>query len=147
MIFVLRQIQKKCREHNVGLYADFVDLNKAFNTISRDGLWKFLALLCCTPKFLTILLQLHEGHQGQVKYNGSLSGSFLISSGVKQGYVLTPTLFSIFFSIMFLEKKKKKKDLPDGIYICFRTDSSLFNFWRLLARAKKKKKINLGTHL
>ena len=114
MIFVLRQIQKKCREHNVGLYADFVDLNKDFDTISLDGLWKFLALLCCPSpplprKFLTILLQLYEGHQGQVKHNGSLSGSFPISSGVKQEYVLTPTLFSIFCNIMLLEEKKKKK--------------------------------------
>ena len=96
------------------------------------------------PTFLTTLLQLHEGHQGQVKHNGSLSGSFPISSGVKQEYVLTPTLFSIFFSIMFLEKKKKKKDLPDGIYICFRTDSSLFNCRRLLARTKTIEELMTG---
>ena len=38
MIFVLRQIQQKCREQNMGLYAAFVDLTKAFDTVSRDGL-------------------------------------------------------------------------------------------------------------
>ena len=38
MIFVLRQIQEKCREQNVGLYSAFVDLTKAFDTVSRDGL-------------------------------------------------------------------------------------------------------------
>ena len=37
MIFVLRQIQKKCREQNMGLYAAFVDLTKAFDTVSCDG--------------------------------------------------------------------------------------------------------------
>ena len=36
MIFVLRQIQGKCREQNMGLYAAFVDLTKAFDTVSRD---------------------------------------------------------------------------------------------------------------
>ena len=36
MIFVLRQIEEKCRELNVGLYAAFVDLIKAFDTVSRD---------------------------------------------------------------------------------------------------------------
>ena len=30
MIFVLRQIQEKCRDLNMGLYAAFVDLTKAF---------------------------------------------------------------------------------------------------------------------
>ena len=38
MTFVLRQIQEKCREQNMGLYAAFVDLTKAFDTVSRDGL-------------------------------------------------------------------------------------------------------------
>ena len=36
MIFVLRQIQEKCRLRNIGLYAAFVDLTKAFDTVSRD---------------------------------------------------------------------------------------------------------------
>ena len=35
MIFVLRQIQEKCREQNMGLYAVFIDLTKAFDTVSR----------------------------------------------------------------------------------------------------------------
>ena len=133
MIFVLRQIQDKCREQNMGLYAASVDLTKAFDTASRDGLWKILVCLGCPTKFLTVLRQLHEGQQGEVKHNGSLSGSFPISNGVKQECVLAPTLFSIFFSIMLREAKD---DLQDGIYIRFLTDGSLFNFRRLLARTK-----------
>ena len=133
MISALRQIQEKCREQNMGLYAAFVDLTKAFDIVSRDGLWKILARLGCPPKFLTILGQLHEGQQGQVKHNGPLSDSFPISNGVKQGCVLAPTLFSTFLSIMLREAKD---DLPDGIYIPFRADGSLFNLRRLLARMK-----------
>ena len=68
-----------------------------------------------------------------MKHNGSLSGSFPISNGVKQGCVLAPTLFSIFFSNMLREAKE---DLPDGIYIRFRRDGSVFNLRRLLARTK-----------
>ena len=130
MIFVRRQIEKKCREQNIGLHAVFVDLTKAFDILSRDGLWKTLARLGCPPKFLTIFRQLHEGQQGQVKHNGSLSGSFPISNGIKQGCVLAATLFSIFFYIMLHEAKE---DLPDDIYIRFRTDGSLLNLRRLLA--------------
>ena len=43
MIFALRQIQEKCREKNMGLYAAFIDMTKAFDTISRDGLWIIMA--------------------------------------------------------------------------------------------------------
>ena len=88
MIFVLRQIQEKCREQNMGLYAAFVDLTKAFDTISSGGLWNILARHGCPPKFFTILRQLHEGQQGQVKHNGSLSDSFPISDGIKQNHSL-----------------------------------------------------------
>ena len=89
--------------------------------------WRALAV---SQKNITTLRQLHEGQKSQAKYNGSLSGSFPISNGVRQGCVLAPTLFSIFFSIMLREAKE---DLPDGIYIRFRTDVSLFNLRRLLA--------------
>ena len=35
---MLRQIQEKCREQNIGgLYAAFVDLTKASDTVSREG--------------------------------------------------------------------------------------------------------------
>ena len=110
-----------------------MDLTEAFETVSRDGLWRILARLGCPPKFLTILRQLHEVQQGQVKHNGSLSGSFPISNGVKQGCVLAPILFSILFSITLREAKE---DLPDGTDIRFRTDGSLFNLRRLLALTK-----------
>ena len=70
MVFVLRQIQEKCREQNIGLYAAFVDLTKAFYAVSRDGLWKILARLGYPPEFLTILHKLNEGQQGQLKHKG-----------------------------------------------------------------------------
>ena len=47
MIFVLRQIQKKCRKQNVGLYAAFVHLTKAFDAVSRMNCgksWRALAV-------------------------------------------------------------------------------------------------------
>ena len=38
MFFTARQRQEKCQEQNVDLYMTFVDLSKAFDTVSRDGL-------------------------------------------------------------------------------------------------------------
>ena len=73
-----------------------------------------------------------------MKHNGSLSGSFPISNGVKQGCILAPTLFSIFFGIMLHETKE---DLPDGIHIHFRPDGNVFNLRRPLARTKTIKEL------
>ncbi|XP_076442022.1 uncharacterized protein LOC143281001 [Babylonia areolata] len=140
MIFVLRQLQEKCREQNMGLYAAFVDLTKAFDTVCRDGLWKVLTKLGCPPKFLAVLKQLHEDQRGQVKCGGELSEPFPIGNGVKQGCVLAPTLFAIFFGLMLREAKEY---LLEGIYIRFRTDGSFFNLRRLLARTKTTEELIL----
>lgn len=42
MIFSLRQLQEKCREQQKPLYFAFIDLTKAFDLVSRSGLFKVL---------------------------------------------------------------------------------------------------------
>ena len=68
-----------------------------------------------------------------MKHNGEFSDSFPIENGVKQGCVLAPTLFAVFFSMMLREAKE---DLHEGVYIRFRTDGSVFNLRRVLSRTK-----------
>ncbi len=135
MVFVLRQIQEKCREQNKALYVSFVDLTKAFDTVSRQGLWKILEKLGCPPKFLTMIIQLHEGQLGQVRHSNNLLQPFPIANGVKQGCVLAPTLFTILFSMM-LQQTTEDLDNADGVYIRFRLDGSGFNLRRLQAHTK-----------
>ena len=47
MVFAYRQLQEKCNEQSQPLYTVFVDLTKAFDTGSRDGLWKLLYKIGC----------------------------------------------------------------------------------------------------
>lgn len=54
MIFTLRQVQEQCREQNTSLYIAFVDLNKAFDTVSREGLYSALQCIGCPPKLLSL---------------------------------------------------------------------------------------------
>ena len=42
MVFSLLQLQEKCREQHMPLYIAFIDLTKAFDLVSRDGLFKVL---------------------------------------------------------------------------------------------------------
>lgn len=92
------------------------------------------------PNFLTILQQLHTDQQGQVKHNGELSNLFPVENGVKQGWVLAPTLFAMFFAMVLC---KAKDDLQDGIYMYIRfcTDGSVFNLRHLLSRTKTSEQL------
>ena len=140
MVFVLRQLQEKCREQNKGLCVTFIDLTKAFDTVSRTGLWLILERLGCPPKFMKMVVQLLENQRGQIRINGDLSKPFPISNGVKQGCVLAPTLFSIFFSMM-LKQAIEDMGVDDGIYVRYRLDGSLFNLRRLKAHTKTSERM------
>ena len=71
--------------------------------------------------------------KGSVKINGSSSEPFQILSGLKQGFVLAPTLFGIFFSLLL---QYAFDGSEDGIYIRTRSDGNLFNLARLRAKTK-----------
>ena len=130
-----QKVSVKCHEQNMGLYATFVDLTKVFDTVSRKGLWQILEPLGCPRRFLNMVIQLHEDQRGQIRLEGDLSEPFPISNGVKQGCVLAPTLFSIFFSMMLKQVNEDLED-EDGVYVRYRLDGSLFNLRRLQAHTK-----------
>ena len=60
MIFAARQLQEKCQEQHQDLFTTFVDLTKAFDTVSREGLWKIMAKYGCPPTFITMIRQFHD---------------------------------------------------------------------------------------
>lgn len=136
MIFSLRQLQEKCREQNQPLYIAFIDLTKAFDLVSRDGLFKMLPKIGCPPKLLSIVRSFHDGMMSTVQFDGDISTEFGVKSGVKQGCVLAPTLFGIFFALLL---KHAFNSSEDGVYLHSRSDGSLFNLSRLRAKTKVRK--------
>ena len=105
---------------------------KAFDTVSRKGLWQILERHGYPRKFLNMVIQLHEGQRDQIRLEGDLSESFPNSNGVKQGFVLAPTLFSIVFRMMIKQVNEDLED-EDGVYVRYRLDGSLFNIRRFQA--------------
>ena len=135
MVFAARQLQEKCQEQNTDLYSTYVDLTKAFDTVSREGLWKIMAKYGCPNKFINIIKQFHDGMLARVQDSGETSQAFPVTNGVKQGCVLAPTLFSIMFSAMLSDAFSGSET---GINIRYRTNGSIFNLRRLHAKTKVK---------
>eukprot|EP00745_Piridium_sociabile_P017961 TRINITY_DN26814_c0_g1_i11.p1 TRINITY_DN26814_c0_g1~~TRINITY_DN26814_c0_g1_i11.p1 ORF type:complete len:515 (+),score=121.07 TRINITY_DN26814_c0_g1_i11:351-1895(+) len=133
MVFSLRQLQEKCREQHKPLFLAFIDLTKAFDMVSRDGLFKILEKIGCPPKLLSMIRSFHEDMKGTVQYDGATSDAFNIRSGVKQGCVLAPTLFGIFFAVLL---KHAFGASTEGVYLHTRSDGRLFNLTRLKAKRK-----------
>ena len=102
-IFTARQLQEKCQEQNVAQYMTFVDLTKAFDTVSRDGLLKIMTKIGCPPRYIAMVRQFCDGMQARVQNDGEYSEPFPLTNGVKQGYVMAQTLFSMMLSAMLTD--------------------------------------------
>ena len=133
MIFTARQLKEKCQEQNVDLYMTFVDFTKAFDTVSREGLWKSMTKFGCPAKFIAMVRQFHDGMLAKVQNDGEFSDPFPVTNGVKQGCILASTLFSMMFSAMLTVVFQ---DGDNGIPVRYRFDGKLFNLRRLQAKSK-----------
>ena len=69
--------------------------------------------------------------KGTVQFNGSSSRPFDIRSGVKQGCVLAPMLFGIFFALLL---RHVFDTASEGICLQTRSDGRLFSLGRLRAK-------------
>ncbi len=95
---------EKMIEKNEKMYVAFVDLEKAYDTVSRKKLWRVLEgykNIC--GKLLTGIKALYEGSQACVRVESRVSQWFEIRQGVRQGCVLSPVLFNIFMDKVMRE--------------------------------------------
>ena len=120
--FALQQLQEKCRLQNQDLYLLFIDLTKAFDTVNREALWLILEKAGCPGHFIRIIRSFHDNMKATVREGSDKSAPFSVTTGTKQGCILAPTLFSIFFSMML---HVAFKDSTDGIDIKSRFDLPL----------------------
>ena len=110
-----------------------MDLTKAFDLVSRSGLFKILQKIGCPPKLLAIITSFDQEMQSTVCFDGATSYAFPVSSGVKQGCILAPTFFGIFFSMLL---QYTFTNCPEGFYIWMSSDGKLFNITRLHAKTR-----------
>jgi len=119
MIFSARQLQEKCLEQYKDLCLIFIDLTKAFDSMNRSGLWAVLSRVGYPDKFVKIVQSFHDGMLASVLDGGSASSTFSVTFDTKQGCILAPLLFSIFFTMLLYVAFH---DCNVGIPLTFRTD-------------------------
>ncbi|XP_055907465.1 uncharacterized protein LOC129942508 [Eupeodes corollae] len=95
-IFSLTSIARMYVEKGKKLYAFFVDFKAAFDCIDRRSLFLKLSNLGVSTKMLRIFQKLYEENKSAVWDGNSLSNWFEPTTGVKQGCLLSPLLFSIY---------------------------------------------------
>ena len=136
-----RQIQEKCQDKNKDLYMAFIYLtirHSILLTVKFFGnsvhIW--LPYNFYPANFITILRLLHDKMTTTVFITGIETETFTIRTEMKQGYVIAPTLFTIYLcAILFLVRNR----LPRVVEMYYRLDGRLFNLSRDKAKTKVTK--------
>ena len=116
MMFVVRRLQEVERKAGVSLHMCFVDLQKAYDTVDRTLLWQVLIRIGVPPQMIAVIRQFHDGMRACVRpHDGVCSDWFGMEQGLRQGCVLSPLLFNIFFAAVLnvvLQRFSEEPTIP-----------------------------------
>ena len=91
-IFTLRNILEQCNEWQRKIYINFVDFEKAFDSVHRESLWKILRNYGIPEKLVTLIQIFYRNFSCSV---GNSTTNFTVKSGVRQGCVMSSFLFTL----------------------------------------------------
>ena len=120
--FSLKYFLQKRREHGLPSWVVFVDLEKAFDTVSREALWKVLHKFGLPDHLINLIIALHTDFSIKIR-SGLRDIQLPYTTGVKQGDSLAPVLFNIYFQacIEVLDCRWN----AERPFFCHRDDSTL----------------------
>ena len=84
----------------------FIDFSKAYDGINRSKLFQVLQAQGLKGKILRSLQSLYHNYECCVRVNGVHSEWFTVQSGLKQGCILSPTLFNFYVNGLVEELEK-----------------------------------------
>ena len=89
----LRIIVEESLEWNSPLYINFIDYEKAFDSVDWETLWKLLRHYGVPKKIISLIRCTFQDMSCKIAHAGQLSESFEVKTGVRQGCLLSPFLF------------------------------------------------------
>ena len=95
--FVLQQVIDHYTRNKSKCFVILLDASKAFDRVEYARLFKLLCGRGLCPRVVKLLAAMYTNQQMNVRWKGILSNVFKCENGVKQGGVLSPTLFCVYF--------------------------------------------------
>ena len=92
----IRWIMEKARELQKNIYFCFIDYAKAFDCVDHNKLWKILKEMGIPDHLTCLLRNLYSGQEATVRTGHETTDWFQIGKGVRQGCILSPSLFNLY---------------------------------------------------
>jgi hypothetical protein len=105
-LHIITEQSMKCKS---GLYVTLIDFEKAFDSLNRKKIWRILKEYGTPQKIINLIKNMCKGSTLRVLHEGILSEPISTTSGVKQGCVLSPTIFIIVMDYIMKKVITNKK--------------------------------------
>ena len=103
-IAALRLFLEKSWEYAIDQHICFLDLEKAFDRVPREKMWKVIEDTGISSRLLTAIKSTYKDQKSAIIGD---TNYFDINTGVRQGSVLSPLLFVIYFNHVFVNIKRE----------------------------------------
>ena len=113
-IFNLRILCEKHLQHQQSLYHVFIDFKKAFDKVWHAALWATMRKYNIGSKLVRTIEHLYDNATNAVIFNSSIGDWFRTTVGVRQGCLLSPTLFNILLERIMTDAIKALSALEAG---------------------------------
>ena len=127
MTFVVKQLAEKAVEHRAKQFFIFVDLRKAYDSVSREALWEVLGKLGVPERMIEIIKSFHHNMEASIRVDEELLDRIEVKNGLRQGCTLAPTLFNLYACVVierWLEKVREVEGV--GTKVLYKFDQQLF---------------------
>ncbi|GFR72204.1 retrovirus-related Pol polyprotein from type-1 retrotransposable element R2 [Elysia marginata] len=102
-IFSLKILAEKHIEMQKDIYACFIDYSKAFDNVKHEKLIQAMRKTDIDPNDIALISHLYWTQKTKVRVGKDLSDEVDIKKGVRQGCVLSPSLFNLYTEYIFPE--------------------------------------------
>lgn len=96
LVLIQTLIEKVSAQEEVEATITFIDYSKAFDSVSHSQLFTIMGDMGFPLHVITLIHSLYVNHSAVVRWADNKSEEFPISKGVRQGCILSPSLFSIY---------------------------------------------------
>ena len=110
-VFVMKQMSEKFVDKSKCLYVAYMDLEKAYDRIDRDAMWRVLSMYGINGQLLKAVQSLYTGSEACVRVCREESEWFEVGVGLRQGCVMSPWLFNLFMDGVMREVREKVDDV------------------------------------
>ena len=115
-MFVMKQMSEKFVEKNKSLYVAYMDLEKVYDRVDREAMWRVLGMYGINGQLLKAVQSLYEKSGACVRVCREEGEWFEVGVGLRQGCVMSPWLFNLFMDAVMKEVREKEGDV--GVTLC-----------------------------